>query len=71
MTTDQVSSRALADGGGSGLSLRPNAAEPTRSRLGWWRAALFRLLLRADARAAAANGIPAEQLHHIDVPIEL
>lgn len=35
-----------------------------------WREALFRVLLRLDARSAAVDGIPPEQVHHVDLPIE-
>jgi hypothetical protein len=35
-----------------------------------WREALFRFLLRVDARSAATRGIPPEKVHEVDVPIE-
>jgi hypothetical protein len=35
-----------------------------------WREALFRLLLRVDARSASFYGIPQEQLRDVDLPIE-
>jgi hypothetical protein len=48
----------------------PNEADVGPPRMARWREALFRILLRADARWAASYGIPAEQVHHVDVPIE-
>jgi hypothetical protein len=35
-----------------------------------WREALFRILLRADARTGAPYGIPPEQLRYVDVLIK-
>jgi hypothetical protein len=35
-----------------------------------WREALFRFLLRVDARSAAVHGIPPANVHEVDVPIE-
>jgi hypothetical protein len=48
----------------------PNDAFAGRPRMARWREALFRFLLRVDARSAAVHGIPPEQVHEVDVPIE-
>jgi hypothetical protein len=46
----------------------PGMERPAMAR---WRVWLFRLLLRADARSTTPGDIPAERVHHADVPIEL
>ena len=48
----------------------PNEATAKRRRMARWREALFRLLLRVDARSASFYGIPREQLRDVDLPIE-
>jgi hypothetical protein len=48
----------------------PNEDVLGRPRMARWREALFRILLRADARVDAPYGIPAERVHHVDVLIE-
>jgi hypothetical protein len=48
----------------------PNDAFPGRPHMARWREALFRFLLRVDARSAAIRGIPPEKVHEVDVPIE-
>jgi hypothetical protein len=47
-----------------------NHAFAGRPRMALWREALFRLLLRVEARSAAVHGIPPEKVHEVDVPIE-
>lgn len=48
----------------------PNDARTGRPSMARWREALFRFLLRLDARSAAVHGIPPERVHQVDVPIE-
>ena len=48
----------------------PNEGFAGRPRMVRWREALFRFLLRVDARSAAVHGIPPEQVYEVDVPIE-
>ena len=48
----------------------PNESTASRKRMARWREALFRLLLRVDARSASFYGIPREQLRDVDLPIE-
>jgi hypothetical protein len=55
---------------GAGRAPVPNDAFAGRPRMARWREALFRFLLRVDARSAAIRGIPPEKIHEVDVPIE-
>jgi hypothetical protein len=48
----------------------PRNAFAGRPRMARWREALFRFLLRVDARSAAVHGIPPANVHEVDVPIE-
>jgi len=48
----------------------PGNAFAGRPRMARWREALFRFLVRLDARSAAIHGIPPEKVHEVDVPIE-
>ena len=48
----------------------PNDAFTGQPRMARWREALFRFLLRVDARSVAVHGIPPERVHEVDVPIE-
>jgi hypothetical protein len=48
----------------------PNDAFAARPRMARWREALFRFLLRVDARSAAVHGIAPGKVHEVQVPIE-
>jgi hypothetical protein len=57
------------DPGAEGTAV-PNDARAGRPSMAGWREALFRFLLRLDARSSAVHGIPPEKVHEVDVPIE-
>jgi hypothetical protein len=47
------------------------AVAPTVLRMTWWREWLFGLLLRLDTQSGTVEGVPADRVHIVDLPIEL
>ena len=50
--------------------VRADDVPPDVSRMSVWRTRLFDLLLRLDAKAALVDGVPADRVRIVDVPIE-
>ena len=44
---------------------------PTVPRMTWWRESLLGLLLRLDGKSGTVEGVPADRVHIVDLPVEL